>query len=88
MAFVIEVYMAGASYKAFKMRIQFSRVSVHSFPFLFVPCEALTLYITGLKINGFFKQYPRWKGLPIKESRLPKKGDRFDILELLFLVLF
>ena len=88
MAFVIEVYMAGAGYKAFKMRIQFSRVSVHSFSFLFITVYGfLTLYITGLKINGFLKQYPRWKGLPIKESRLPKKETGLTFL-VLFLVLF
>ncbi|WP_256254430.1 hypothetical protein [Streptococcus sanguinis] len=39
LAFVIEAYMAGAGYKAFKMRIQFSWVSVHSFSLLF-----LTMY--------------------------------------------
>ena len=88
LAFVVEVYMAGAGYKAFKMRIQFSRVSVHSFSLLFLTMYGfLTLYITGLKINGFLKQYPRWKGLPIKESRLPKKETGLTFL-VLFLVLF
>ena len=88
MAFVIEVYMAGAGYKAFRMRIQFSRVSVHSFSLLFITMYGfLTLYITGLKINGFLKQYPRWKGLPTKESRLPKKETGLTFL-VLFIVLF
>ena len=88
MAFVIEVYMAGAGYKAFKMRIQFSRVSVHSFSLLFITVYGfLTLYITGLKINGFLKQYPRWKGLPTKGSILPKKETGLTFLAL-FLVLF
>ena len=88
MAFVIEVYMAGAGYKAFRMRIQFSRVSVHSFSLLFITMYGfLTLYITGLKINGFLKQYPRWKGLPTKESGLPKKETGLTFL-VLFLVLF
>lgn len=88
MAFVIEVYMAGAGYKAFKMRIQFSRVSVHSFSLLFITVYGfLTLYITGLKINGFLKQYPRWKGLPTKGSILPKKETGLKFLAL-FLVLF
>ena len=88
MAFVIEVYMTGAGYKAFKMRIQFSRVSVHSFSLLFITVYGfLTLYITGLKINGFLKQYPRWKGLPTKESRLPKKETGLTFL-VLFIVLF
>ena len=88
MAFVIEVYMAGAGYKAFKMRIQFSRVSVHSFSLLFLTMYGfLTLYITGLKINGFLKQYPRWKGLPTKGSSLPKKETGLTFLAL-FLVLF
>ena len=88
MAFVIEVYMAGAGYKAFKMRIQFSRVSVHSFSLLFLTMYGfLTLYITGLKINGFLKQYPRWKGLPTKGSSLPKKETGLTFL-VLFLVLF
>lgn len=88
MAFVIEVYMAGAGYKAFKMRIQFSRVSVHSFSLLFLTMYGfLTLYITGLKINGFLKQYPRWKGLPTKGSSLPKKETGLTFL-FFFLVLF
>ena len=88
LAFVIEVYMAGAGYKAFKMRIQFSRVSVHSFLLLFITVYGfLTLYITGLKINGFLKQYPRWKGLPTKGSSLPKKETGLTFL-FFFLVLF
>ena len=88
LAFVVEVYMAGAGYKAFKMRIQFSRVSVHSFSLLFFTMYGfLTLYITGLKINGFLKQYPRWKGLPTKGSSLPKKETGLTFL-VLFLVLF
>lgn len=88
MAFVIEVYMTGAGYKAFKMRIQFSRVSVHSFLLLFITVYGfLTLYITGLKINGFLKQYPRWKGLPTKGSSLPKKETGLTFL-VLFIVLF
>ena len=88
LAFVVEVYMAGAGYKAFKMRIQFSRVSVHSFSLLFLTMYGfLTLYITGLKINGFLKQYPRWKGLPTKGSGLPKKETGLTFL-VLFLVLF
>lgn len=88
LTFVIEVYMAGAGYKAFKMRIQFSRVSVHSFSLLFITMFGfLTLYITGLKINGFLKQYPRWKGLPTKGSSLPKKETGLTFL-VLFLVLF
>ena len=88
LAFVVEVYMAGAGYKAFKMRIQFSRVSVHRFSLLFFTMYGfLTLYITGLKINGFLKQYPRWKGLPTKGSSLPKKETGLTFL-VLFLVLF
>ena len=88
LAFVVEVYMAGAGYKAFKLRIQFSRVSVHSFSLLFLTMYGfLTLYITGLKINGFLKQYPRWKGLPTKGSSLPKKETGLTFL-VLFLVLF
>lgn len=88
LAFVVEVYMAGAGYKAFKMRIQFSRVSVHSFSLLFLTMYGfLTLYITGLKINGFLKQYPRWKGLPTKGSSLPKKETGLTFL-VLFIVLF
>ena len=88
LAFVVEVYMAGAGYKAFKMRIQFSRVSVHSFSLLFLTMYGfLTLYITGLKSNGFLKQYPRWKGLPTKGSSLPKKETGLTFL-VLFIVLF
>ena len=88
LAFVVEVYMAGAGYKAFKMRIQFSRVSVHSFSLLFITMYGfLTLYITGLKINGFLKQYPWCKGVPTKGSSLPKKEIGLTFLAL-FLVLF
>lgn len=88
MAFVIEVYMTGAGYKAFRMRIQFSRVSVHSFSLLFITMYGfLTLYITGLKINGFLKQYPWCKGVPTKGSSLPKKEIGLTFLAL-FLVLF
>ena len=88
LAFVVEVYMAGAGYKAFKMRIQFSRVSVHSFSLLFLTMYGfLTLYPNGMKINEFLQQYPRWKGLPTKGSSLPKKETGLTFL-VLFLVLF
>lgn len=87
MAFVIEIYMAGAGYKAFKIRIQFSRVSVHSFSLLYITMYAfLTLYVNGVKINGFLKQYPHWKGIPTKGVSLPKKETVLTAL-FLFLVL-
>ena len=87
-AFGLEVYMARSGYKAFKMRIQFSWVSMHSFSYFFLTIYGfLTLYITRLKINGFLKQYPRWKGLPIKGSSLPKEETGLTFL-VFFLVLF
>ena len=81
--------MAGAGYKAFRMRIQFSRVSVHSFSLLFLTMYGfLTLYITGLKINGFLKQYPRWKVFPTKGVSLPEKETLWTIFVLLLVLLF
>lgn len=89
LAFVVEVYMAGAGYKAFKMRIQFSWVSMHSFSFLFLTMYGfLTLYPNGMKINEFLQQYPRWKGFPTKGVPLPEKETLWTIFVLLLVLLF
>ncbi|MBC6977220.1 hypothetical protein FOA39_04720 [Streptococcus cristatus] len=88
-AFSLEVYMARSGYKAFKMRIQFSWVSMHSFSFLFLSMYGfLTLYPNGMKINEFLQQYPRWKGFPTKGVSLPEKETLWTIFILLLVLLF
>ena len=88
-AFGLEVYMARSGYKAFKMRIQFSWVSMHSFSFLFLTMYGfLTLYPNGMKINEFLQQYPRWKGFPTKGVPLPEKETLWTIFVLLLVLLF
>ena len=88
-AFGLEVYMARSGYKAFKMRIQFSWVSMHSFSFLFLSMYGfLTLYPNGMKINEFLQQYPRWKGFPTKGVSLPEKETLWTIFVLLLVLLF
>lgn len=88
-AFGLEVYMARSGYKAFKMRIQFSWVSMHSFSFLFLSMYGfLTLYPNGMKINEFLQQYPRWKGFPTKGVPLPEKETLWTIFVLLLVLLF
>ena len=88
-AFGLEVYMARSGYKAFKMRIQFSWVSMHSFSFLFLTIFGfLTLYPNGMKINEFLQQYPRWKGFPTKGVPLPEKETLWTIFVLLLVLLF
>ena len=88
-AFGLEVYMAKSGYKAFKMRIQFSWVSMHSFSFLFLTMYGfLTLYPNGMKINEFLQQYPRWKGFPTKGATLPEKETLWTIFVLLLVLLF
>ena len=87
-AFGLEIYMARSGYKAFKMRIQFSWVSMHSFSFFFLTMYGfLTLYLNGMKINEFLQQYPRWKGFPTKGVPLPKKETLWTILVLLLVLL-
>ena len=88
-AFGLEIYMARSGYKAFKMRIQFSWVSMHSFSFLFLTMYGfLTLYPNGMKINEFLQQYPRWKGFPTKGAPLPEKETLWTIFVLLLVLLF
>ena len=87
-AFGLEIYMARSGYKAFKMRIRFSWVSMHSFSFFFLTMYGfLTLYPNGMKINEFLQQYPRWKGFPTKGVPLPKKETLWTILVLLLVLL-
>ena len=53
--FVLEVYMGGAGYKAFKVKIRYSWVSVHSFSFLFLTLYAvLTLFPTQKRVYELF----------------------------------
>lgn len=65
--FVLEVYMGGAGYKAFKMKIKYSWISVHSFSFLFLTLYALlTLFPTQKRIYELLPQNPSWKSLSTK----------------------
>lgn len=86
--FAIEVYMGGAGYKAFKMKIRYSWVSVHSFSFLFLTLYALlTLFPTQKRIYELLSQNPSWKSLSTKEVRLPKKETDWTFLVILILLL-
>ena len=86
--FAIEVYMGGAGYKAFKMKIRYSWVSVHSFSFLFLALYALlTLFPTQKRIYELLPQNPSWKSLSTKGVRLPKKETGWTSLVILILVL-
>ena len=86
--FAIEVYMGGAGYKAFKMKIKYSWISVHSFSFLFVTLYAmLTLYPTQKRIYELLPQNPSWKSLSTKGVRLPKKETGWTSLVILILLL-
>ena len=86
--FAIEVYMGGAGYKAFKMKIKYSWLSVHSFSFLFVTLYAmLTLYPTQKRIYELLPQNPSWKSLSTKGVRLPKKETGWTSLVILILLL-
>lgn len=86
--FAIEVYMGGAGYKAFKMKIRYSWISVHSFSFLFLTLYALlTLYPTQKRIYELLPQNPSWKSLSTKEVRLPKKETGWTSLVILILLL-
>ena len=86
--FALEVYMGEAGYKAFKMKIRYSWISVHSFSFLFLTLYAfLTLFPTQKRIYELLPQNPSWKSLSIKGVRLPKKETGWTSLVILILVL-
>ena len=86
--FALELYMGGAGYKAYKVKIRYSWVSVHSFSFLFLILYAcLTLYPTQKRINDILPQYPSWKSLSTKGVRVPKKETGWTSLVILILVL-
>lgn len=86
--FALEVYMGGAGYKAFKMKIRYSWISVHSFSFIFLTLYALlTLFPTQKRIYELLPQKPSWKSLSTKGVRLPKKETGWTSLVILILVL-
>ena len=86
--FAIEVYMGGAGYKAFKMKIRYSWVSVHSFSFLFLTLYALlTLFPTQKRVYELLPQNPSWKSLSTKGVWLPKKETGWTSLVILILFL-
>ena len=86
--FALEVYMGGAGYKAFKVKIRYSWVSVHSFSFLFLTLYALlTLFPTQKRVYELLPQSPSWKSLSTKGVRLPKKETGWTSLVILILVL-
>lgn len=86
--FALEVYMGGAGFKAFKMKIKYSWISVHSFSFLFLTLYALlTLFPTQKRIYELLPQNPSWKSLSTKGVRLPKKETGWTSLVILILVL-
>ena len=86
--FALEVYMGGAGYKAFKVKIRYSWVSVHSFSFLFLTLYALlTLFPTQKRIYELLPQNPSWKSLSTKGVRLPKKETGWTSLVILILLL-
>ena len=86
--FALEVYMGGAGYKAFKMKIKYSWISVHSFSFLFLTLYALlTLFPTQKRVYELLPQNPSWKSLSTKGVRLPKKETGWTSLVILSLLL-
>lgn len=86
--FALEVYMGGAGYKAFKMKIRYSWISVHSFSFLFLTLFALlTLFPTQKRVYAILPQNPSWKSLSTKGVRLPKKETGWTSLVILILLL-
>lgn len=86
--FALEVYMGGAGYKAFKMKIKYSWISVHSFSFLFLTLYALlTLFPTQKRVYELLPQNPSWKSLSTKGVRLPKKETGWTSLVILILLL-
>ena len=86
--FALELYMGGAGYKTYKVKIRYSWVSVHSFSFLFLTLYAcLTLYPTQKRINDILPQYPNWKSLSTKGVRLPKNETGWTCFVILILFL-
>ena len=86
--FALEVYMGGAGYKAFKMKIKYSWISVHSFSFLFLTLYALlTLFPTQKRVYELLPQNPSWKSLSTKGVRLAKKETGWTSLAILILFL-
>lgn len=86
--FALEVHMGGAGYKAFKVKLRYSWVSVHSFSFLFLTLYALlALFPIQKRIYELLPQNPSWKSLSTKGVRLPKKGTGWTSLVILILVL-
>ena len=86
--FALEVHMGGAGYKAFKMKIKYSWISVHSFSFLFLILYALlTLFPTQKRIYVLLPQNPSWKSLSTKGVWLPKKETGWTSLVILILLL-
>ena len=86
--FALEVYMGGAGYKAFKVKIRYSWVSVHSFSFLILTLYALlTLFPTQKRVYELLPQNPSWKSLSTKRVRLPKNETGWTSLVILILVL-
>ena len=86
--FALEVYMGGAGYKAFKVKIRYSWVSVHSFSFLFLTLYALLpLFPTQKRVYELLPQSPSWKSLSTKGVRLPKKETGWTSLVILILFL-
>ena len=86
--FALEVYMGEAGYKAFKMKIRYSWISVHSFSFLFLTLYALlTLFPTQKRVYELLPQNPSWKSLSTKGVRPPKKETGWTSLVILILVL-
>ena len=86
--FALEVYMGGAGYKAFKMKIKYSWISVHSFSFLFLTLYALlTLFPTQKRVYELLPQNPSWKSLSTKGVWLPKKETGWTSLVILILLL-
>ena len=86
--FALEVYMGGAGYKAFKMKIKYSWISVHSFSFPFLTLYALlTLFPTQKRVYELLPLNPSWKSLSTKGVRLPKKETGWTSLVILILLL-
>lgn len=86
--FALELYMGGAGYKAFKMKIRYSWISVHSFSFLFLTLYALLpLFPTQKRVYELLPQNPSWKSLSTKGVRLPKKETGWTSLVILILFL-
>ena len=85
--FALEVYMGGAGYKAFKMKIRYSWISVHSFSFLFLILYALlTLFPTQKRVYELLPQNPSWKSLSSKRVRLPKNETGWTCFVILILL--